>query len=110
MTIFIGEPEADYRMWTASTISDLHAAIAEHAGGSGDGGVYDRVQFAFGMEHGDEGKIGVVQFVTTLRSGLGQGRSKRTKFEWYAHPDTAKVASDLVAAYRELSDKWNGKT
>jgi hypothetical protein len=74
-----------------------------HARLGGADGVAPGVRFHGGMEYGDAGKAGVVQFVVTIvDDGPKRGHSRRVRRNWH-ESDPAAVAADLLIAYRTLA-------
>jgi hypothetical protein len=104
---YTGNPKEDYGTFLRAVFAQINLKIGAGAGAYKSLGDYENVEFTAGMELGDSGKMGDVHFaVTLLNDGPGRGKSRKTKLEWYAHPDAAKVASDLLRLYNDLRDAY----
>ena len=83
--------------FASSVYEHVYAALG------GSEGRAARGRFSHGMEYGDAGKAGVVQFVVTIvDDGPNRGHSRRLRRNRH-ESDPATVATDLLNAYGELA-------
>jgi hypothetical protein len=82
--------------FASSVYEHVHAALG------GSDGRTARGRFGNGMEYGDDGNAGMVQFVVTIVDGPNRGRSRRLRRNRH-ESDPATVAADLLNAYGELA-------